>query len=66
MGQNVSGLEGLVAEFRPELPAQSRTAQAIDQQDPFEQIVYRAIDDGYVEFADELGRFMEIYLRRST
>ncbi len=66
MEMEQNGLEEFIAEFRPELPAESRTAQAIDQQDPFEQIVYKAIDDGYVEFADELGRFMEIYLRRGT
>jgi len=31
-------LKGLVAEFREMLPAQCETAQAIDRQDPFEQI----------------------------
>ncbi len=48
------------------LPAQSETAQAIDRQDPFEQIAYKAIDDGYIEFAYEFSKFMEICLRRST
>jgi len=52
MEQNVSDLKGLVAEFREMLPAQSETAQAID--------------DGYIEFAYEFSRFMEICLRRST
>jgi len=66
MGQSVSGLEELITEFRRVLPAQSRTAQAIDRQDSFEQIVRRAIDDGYVEFVDQFSRFMEICLRRST
>ena len=65
MGQDVSGLEEFLAEFRPTLPAQSRTAQAIDRQAPFEQIARKAIDDGYLEFADRLNRFMEICLRRS-
>ena len=50
MGENVSGLEEFLAELRPTLPAQSRTAQAID--------------DGYIEFAYEFSRFMEICLRR--
>ena len=66
MEQNVSDLKGLVAEFREMLPAQCETAQAIDRQDPFEQIAYKAIDDGYIEFAYEFSRFMEICLRRST
>jgi len=66
MEQNVTDLEGLVAEFREMLPPQSETAQAIDRQEPFEQIAYKAIDDGYIEFAYEFSRFMEICLRRST
>jgi len=65
MGQDVSGLEEFLAELRPTLPAQSRTAQAIDRQEPFERIAFKAIDDGYLEFADRLNRFMEIRLRRS-
>ena len=65
MGQDVSGLEEFLAEFRPTLSAQSRTAQAIDRQEPFERIAFKAIDDGYIEFADRLNRFMEIRLRRS-
>ena len=65
MEQNVSDLKGLVAEFREMLPAQCETAQAIDRQAPFEQIARKAIDDGYIEFADRLNRFMEICLWRS-
>jgi len=63
MGQN--GLEEFVSEFRLGLPAQSKTAQAIDRRDPFEQIAFRAIDEGYVEFVDQFSRFMETRLRRS-
>jgi len=66
MEHNVSGLEEFLAEFRPTLPAQSRTAQAIDRQAPFEQVAYQAIDDGHIEFADRLSTFMEVCLRRST
>jgi hypothetical protein len=57
-------LEDFLAELRPTLPAQSQTAQAIDRQEPFERIAFRAIDDGYIDFADRLNRFMEIRLRR--
>jgi hypothetical protein len=63
IGQNAD-LEDLLAELRPTLPAHSRTAQAIDRQEPFESIAFTAIDDGYIDFADRLNRFMEIRLRR--
>ena len=68
MGQNgiEEGLEEFVAEFRLKLPAQSKTAQAIDRKDPFEKIAFRAIDEGYVEFVDQFSRFMENCLRRSS
>ena len=66
MGQNVSGLEEFLAEFRPTLRAQSKTAQAIDRKDPFEKIAFKAIDGGYVEFVDQFSGFMEKCLRRST
>jgi hypothetical protein len=66
MGQKASGLEELITEFRLMLPAQSKTAQAIDRQDPFEQIAHKAIDEGYLAFADQFSKFMEICLRRST
>ncbi|HTF15014.1 MAG TPA: hypothetical protein VK643_10120 [Burkholderiales bacterium] len=64
MGQN--GLEEFIAEFRVTLPAQCKTAQAIDRQDPFEEIAFKAIDEGYIGFADQFSKFMEICLRRST
>lgn len=66
MGQSVSGLEELITEFRLMLPAQSKTAQAIDRRDPFEQIAHKAIDEGYIGFVDQFSTFMEICLRRST
>ena len=64
MGQN--GLEEFIVEFRRMLPAQSKTAQAIDRRDSFEQIAFKAIDEGYMEFVDRFSRFMEIRLRQST
>ncbi len=48
------------------MPAQSKTAQAIDRQDPFEQIAFKAIDEGYTEFVDQFSKFMEVCLRRGT
>jgi len=61
-----NGMEEFIAEFRVMLPAKSKTAQAIDRQDPFEQIAFKAIDEGYVEFVDQYSKFMEICLRRGT
>ncbi len=69
MGQRVSDLEELIAEFRPMLPAQSKTALAIDRCDPFEEIAHKAIDEGYLQFVDqfsEFSEFREICLRRVT
>src|SRR5712691_11013766 len=63
MGQN--GLEEFLSEFRAMLPAKSETAQAIDRHAPFEQIAFKAIDDGYIDFADQFSRFVETCLRRS-
>ena len=64
MGQN--GLEEFITEFRTMLPAQCKTARAIDRQEPFEEIAFMAIDEGYIEFVDQFSKFMEICLRRST
>jgi hypothetical protein len=63
IGQN-GDLEDFLAELRPTLPAHSGTAQAIDRREPFEKIAFKAIDDGHIDFADRLNRFMEIRLRR--
>ena len=64
MGQN--GLEEFIAEFRLKLPAQSKTAQAIDRKDPFEKVAFKAIDEGYLQFVDQFSEFREICLRRVT
>ena len=58
-------LEQAVNEFRQMLPGQSATAQAIDRREAWERIMLNAVEDGYIEFADELGAFLEASLRRS-
>lgn len=60
-----AGLEQLLSEFRQILPAQSKTAQAIDRQESFERIALEAVEDGYIEFSQRFTQFMEICLRRS-
>jgi hypothetical protein len=64
--QDVSRLEELIAEFREMLPDQCGTAQAIDRKEPWEQIALKAVEDGYIELADQFDKFVEICLRRVT
>ena len=52
MGESASGLEEMIAELRRMLPAQSDTAQAID--------------DGYIEFSHQFTQFIETCLRRGA
>jgi len=60
------GLQDLIAEFREMLPRRSATAQAIDRKEPWEQIALRAVEDGYIELADQFNAFVEICLRRAA
>jgi hypothetical protein len=66
MTQWVSRTEQVICDFRRMLPAQSATAQAIDRCESWEQIALTAVDDGYIEFANDLGEFIEVCLRRSA
>jgi hypothetical protein len=65
MGQMTSQFEELLAQLRPVLPSDAALAQAIDRHEPWRQIAMKAIDDGYIEIADECVRFVEACLRRS-
>jgi hypothetical protein len=64
--QDVPRLEDLIAEFREMLPDQCSTAQAIDRKEPWEQIALKAVEDGYIELADQFSGFIEVCLRRVT
>ena len=66
MTQIVSRFEEVIAQLRPMLPTNTATAKAIDQHEPWERIAMNAIDDGYVENADEFLRFVEACVGRST
>ena len=66
MAQTVQHLEEVVTQLRYMLPKHTATAQAIDQHEPWERIAMKAIDDGYVESADEFVLFVEACLRRSA
>jgi hypothetical protein len=59
-------LEDLITEFREMLPDQCGTAQAIDRKEPWEQIALKAVEDGYIELADQFSKFVEICLRRAA
>jgi len=62
MEQNVSDLEGLVRSFARCCPA-VRAAQAIDRQEPFEQIACKASTTASRVRVPKFSRFMEICLR---
>jgi len=57
-------LKQVVAEFRQMLPAETATAQAIDRGEPWERIAITAVNDGYIEVANELEQLIEACLRR--
>jgi len=59
-------LQDLIAEFREMLPGQCATAQAIDRKEPWEQIALKAVEDGYIDLADQFGGFVEVCLRRAA
>lgn len=61
---SMATLDSIISDFRRMLPADSATAQAIDRHEPWERIALNAVDDGYIEFANELGTFIEVCLRR--
>ena len=58
-------LEEVIKQLRQMLPADTATARAIDQHEPWELIAIRAINDGYIDSANDLARFVEACLRRS-
>jgi hypothetical protein len=64
--KTIVSLEHAINEFRQMLPAETATAKAIDRHEPWERIALNAVDDGYIEFANELGTFIEVCVRRSS
>ena len=64
--KTIENLEAVITEFRQMLPAETATAKAIDRHEPWERIALNAVDDGYIEFANELGTFIEVCVRRSS
>jgi hypothetical protein len=66
MTQIISHFEEVITQLRHMLPKNTATAQAIDQHESWERIVMKAINDGYVESADEFVGSVEACLRRSA
>ena len=60
------GLQDLIAEFREMLPGRSATAQAIDRKEPWEQIALKAVEDGYIELAEQFSGFIEVCVRKAA
>jgi hypothetical protein len=65
MTQIASHFEEVIAQLRHMLPTNTATAMAIDQHEPWEQIASKAIDDGYIEAADEFVQFVEACVRNN-
>jgi hypothetical protein len=59
-------LKQVVGEFRQMLPSNTETARAIDRGEPWELIAINAVNDGYIEVANELEHLIEACLRRSA
>lgn len=66
MTQIVSHFEEVITQLRHMLPKNTAAAQAIDQHESWERIAMKAINDGYVQSADEFVRCVEACLRRSA
>ena len=66
MMQTDLSLEEAIRQFRHMLPANTATAQAIDQHEPWELIAIRAIDDGYIDTAHEFDRLVGACVQRSA
>ena len=64
MTQKVSHIEEVTTQFRHRLPTETPTAQAIDQHEPWDRIAMKAVDDGDIESAFRLVRFLEARMRR--
>lgn len=54
MATSVSQFDEITLNFRKELSHQSVTAHAIDRHELWEEIVQKAIDEGYRDFAERL------------
>ena len=65
MGRKVSNYDEFITQLRQMLPTDTATARAIDRNEPWERIAMKAIDDGYVECADEFVRFVEACVTHS-
>ena len=63
--QSTASLEQAVCEFRRMLPAASATAHAIDRGEPWACIALHAVNDGYIDTANELPGFLEACLKRN-
>jgi hypothetical protein len=59
-------LEEVIKQLRKILPADTATARAIDQHEPWDLIAIRAINDEYIDSAHDLAEFVETCLRRSA
>ena len=64
MPQVISRSPDVISQFRRMLPARCATAQAIDHHQPWDQIALTAVDDGYIESANDFDFFIEVCVNR--
>jgi hypothetical protein len=63
MTQAISHFEEVGTQFHYVRPTNAAPAQASDRHEPWKRIAMRAINDGYIESADEFVRFFDACLR---
>ena len=63
MTQAISNFEEVGARLHYMRPTDAAMAQASDRHEPWKRIAMRAINDGYIESADEFVRFFDACLR---
>ena len=61
-----SQLEGFLGQFREVLPNMCATALAIDRQEPWERVAASAVEDGYIDLAEDFNHLVVAILRRDS
>jgi hypothetical protein len=63
MNHQVAQIEDAIIKFRQMLPKATATAMAIDGHEPWDGIARKAVDDGYIENAEDFEKFVEVCTR---
>jgi len=66
MTHQIANIEDAIVQFRQMLPTATATATAIDRRESRDGIAMKAVDDGYIENAEECEQFVEVCTRRRS